>query len=164
MNPSSLYRPKKNFIGVLKLRHDVLSNFVHPYVWQLWGHRTVFLRYGETRGDRFVKWAICLLGPLRTVSFSACRKGPRLCDWWNGVNVLKMPDLNDFLQTRSVACHLYNKYNFGCLRELASELNLEIIWKNRKGKPASADLLTHHVTWTSRVASRSGNRFYSPNI
>ena len=38
------------------------------------------------------------------------------------------------------------------LRELATELNLEIIGENREGKPSSADLLTH-VTW---VMTRSG--------
>ena len=85
---------------------------------------------------------------------------------WKGVNALKVPDLKDFLQARGVACHLYNKNHLVWLRELATELNLEIIGENREGKPSSADLLTRHMwheSWPGRVpsASRSGNRFYN---
>ena len=53
-----------------------------------------------------------------------------------------MPDLEDFLQAIGVACHLYNKNHLVWLRELATEINLEIIGENREGKPSSADLLT----------------------
>ena len=57
-----------------------------------------------------------------------------------------MPDLKDFLQARGVACHLYNKNHLVWLRELATELNLEIIGENREGKPSSADLLTRDMS------------------